>query len=143
MIPPAHAQFRETYFADATEIPQEPGHGVHQYETMRQSGHDQNWQAHMDHQRLAYLGQCQPYKRYCYSEPSIFVQPDHEQSAPAAAANAMEILSRLCSESEWQWVDGMLLAGCLAYGLGDFVRALKWYSKVLSCDPKYSVCPLL
>ncbi|KAL8999455.1 MAG: hypothetical protein Q9169_001660 [Polycauliona sp. 2 TL-2023] len=29
----------------------------------------------------------------------------------------------------------MLLGGCLAYGLGDFTKAFKWYSKVLQCDP--------
>ncbi|KAL9584021.1 MAG: hypothetical protein Q9212_002362 [Teloschistes hypoglaucus] len=41
---------------------------------------------------------------------------------------------QLCQESGWEWIDGMLLGGCLAYGLGDFRKALKWYTKVLSCD---------
>ena len=53
-----------------------------------------------------------------------------------AAATAIEVLNRLCQESDWEWTDGLLLGGCLAYGLGDYQRALEWYSKVLHCDPK-------
>ncbi|KAL8722385.1 MAG: hypothetical protein Q9225_001116 [Loekoesia sp. 1 TL-2023] len=65
--------------------------------------------------------------------PRNQVQP--EPSPAAAAVTAIEMLSRLCQESGWRWIDGMLLGGCLAYGLGDYSKALKWYSKVLSCDP--------
>ncbi|KAL8655978.1 MAG: hypothetical protein Q9210_000546 [Variospora velana] len=43
-----------------------------------------------------------------------------ESSSATAAVTAMEMLSRLC---------------CLAYALGDYSKAIKWYSKVLSCDP--------
>lgn len=61
----------------------------------------------------------------------------HADSSPAAAAvAALEMLSRLCQESGWEWIDGMLLGGCLAYALGDYGKALRWYSKVLSYDPK-------
>ncbi|KAL9015363.1 MAG: hypothetical protein Q9173_000030 [Seirophora scorigena] len=58
-----------------------------------------------------------------------------ESSSATAAVTAIEMLSRLCQESGWQWTDGMLLGGCLAYALGDYSKALKWYSKVLLCDP--------
>ncbi|KAL8943125.1 MAG: hypothetical protein Q9216_001255 [Gyalolechia sp. 2 TL-2023] len=61
--------------------------------------------------------------------------PFPEPSPATAAMTAIEMLSRLCQESGWRWTDGMLLGGCLAYGLGDYSKALKWYSKVLSCDP--------
>ena len=61
---------------------------------------------------------------------------DHESSPSTAAATALELLNRLCQESGWEWTDGLLLGGCLAYGLGDYQKALKWYSKVLHCDPK-------
>ena len=61
---------------------------------------------------------------------------DHENSPSTAAATALELLNRLCKESGWEWTDGLLLGGCLAYGLGDYQKALKWYSKVLHCDPK-------
>ena len=61
---------------------------------------------------------------------------EHENSPATAAATAIKLLERLCQESGWQWTDGLLLGGCLAYGLGDYHEALKWYSKVLYCDPK-------
>ncbi|KAI4217116.1 MAG: hypothetical protein LQ351_000425 [Letrouitia transgressa] len=63
------------------------------------------------------------------------VLPNQECSPTAAAVTAMEMLSRFCQESNWEWTDGLLLGGCLAYGLGDYNKALKWYSKVLSYDP--------
>ena len=63
--------------------------------------------------------------------------PRYPESSPTMAAlSALELLSKLCHESGWQWTDGMLLGGCLAYGLGDYSRALKWYSNVLRCDPR-------
>lgn len=64
------------------------------------------------------------------------MQAQSESSPATAAATATEMLSRLCQESGWKWTDGMLLGGCLAYALGEYGRAFKWYSKVLSCDPK-------
>ena len=67
--------------------------------------------------------------------PSQLAQEQCPNTPPAAAVHAMEILSRLCEESNWSWRDGMLLNGCLAYGLGDYEKALKWYLKVLQCDP--------
>ena len=59
----------------------------------------------------------------------------HATSPSAAAIYAMEMLSRLCQESKLEWTDGMLLTGCLAYGLGDYNKAMKWYLKVLQRDP--------
>lgn len=61
---------------------------------------------------------------------------EYENSPACAAATAIELLNRLCQESGWEWTDGLLLGGCLAYGLGDYEKAFKWYSKVLNCDPK-------
>ena len=72
-------------------------------------------------------------------QPRSMMSPmirDHENSPSTAAATALELLNRLCQESRWEWTDGLLLGGCLAYGLGDYQKALKWYSKVLHCDPK-------
>ncbi|KAI4279241.1 MAG: hypothetical protein LQ337_000377 [Flavoplaca oasis] len=63
------------------------------------------------------------------------LQMEHDPSPTAAAICAIEILSRLGEESGWRWTDGMLLGGCLAYGLGEYTKAFKWYSKVLQCDP--------
>ena len=62
--------------------------------------------------------------------------PDQHANSPSAAAtHAMDILDGLCEESRWEWTDGMLLNGCLAYGLGDYKRAMKYYIKVLHSDP--------
>ena len=66
--------------------------------------------------------------------PPHLASDSHTTSPSAAAAYAMEMLGRLCEESQWEWIDGMLLAGCLAYGLGDYNRATKWYWKVLHHD---------
>ncbi len=58
----------------------------------------------------------------------------HETSPESAATTALEILDRLCQESGWKWTEGMLLAGCLAYGLGDYGKAMNWCMRVLSED---------
>ena len=63
---------------------------------------------------------------------TAFVSP---QTATMEAQHAMKILDTLCSESNWQWVDGILLGGCLAYALEQFDAALQWYERVLACDP--------
>lgn len=63
-------------------------------------------------------------------------QINQEFSPVTAAVNAIQLLSELSQNSDWKWTDGMLLGGCLAYGLGEYSKALKWYSKVLSCDQK-------
>jgi len=57
-------------------------------------------------------------------------------SAIENAKSALEMLTNLCRESEWRWIDGMLLGGCLAYGLEDYHKALEWYTKIVSIDPK-------
>lgn len=73
-------------------------------------------------------------KQSGYVPPHL--SPDvHGTSPSAAAVYAMEILSRLCRESGLEWTNGMLLTGCLAYGLGDYNKAMKWYLKVLQLDP--------
>ncbi|CAD6589542.1 MAG: hypothetical protein ASARMPRED_004126 [Alectoria sarmentosa] len=66
--------------------------------------------------------------------PTHLSSDTHANSPSAAAVYAMEMLSRLCQESGLEWTDGMLLTGCLAYGLGDYNKAMKWYLKVLQRD---------
>lgn len=79
-------------------------------------------------------------RSYLFASHSSYVPPHfsadlHASSPLAAAVYAMEMLGRLCQESGLEWIDGMLLSGCLAYGLGDFNQAMNWYSKVLERDP--------
>ena len=69
-----------------------------------------------------------------YIPPQIGVDL-HANSPSAAAMYALEMLGRLCQESGFEWTDGMLLTGCLAYGLSDYGKAMKWYLKVLQRDP--------
>ncbi|KAJ5086098.1 hypothetical protein N7532_010869 [Penicillium argentinense] len=58
----------------------------------------------------------------------------NEGSPVANAVSALEMLSHLCMESHWEWIDGILLGGCLAYGLGDYHKAMRWYSRIIGRD---------
>lgn len=58
----------------------------------------------------------------------------NEGSPMSNAATALDMLSHLCGESNWEWIDGMLLGGCLAYGLGDYNKATRWYSRIIARD---------
>lgn len=58
----------------------------------------------------------------------------NEGSPVANAVSALEMLSHLCMESRWEWIDGMLLGGCLAYGLGDYLKAMRWYNRIIARD---------
>ncbi|TKX21162.1 putative glycosyl transferase family 41 protein [Elsinoe australis] len=53
------------------------------------------------------------------------------------ATNALATLGQLCQYTGWQWIDGLNLSGCMAYGLGDHQKALEMYNRVLSLDPKH------
>lgn len=58
-------------------------------------------------------------------------------SALANAQKALEMLESLCEESDWKWIDGMLLGGCLAYGLERYGDAHDWYLKIIKLDPRF------
>ncbi|KAI9668673.1 MAG: hypothetical protein M1829_005286 [Trizodia sp. TS-e1964] len=70
------------------------------------------------------------------SVSSIYLPPS--QGNPTAdAMSALELLSKICSEVAWQWIDGMLVGGCLAYGLGHYDTALKMYSNIIELDSNH------
>lgn len=72
---------------------------------------------------------------YASYVPNQLIQDHQLSNQPAtAASSALETLSRLSQESHWQWIDGMLLSGCLAFGLGDHLQATRWFSRVLERD---------
>ncbi|KAF2713303.1 glycosyltransferase family 41 protein [Pleomassaria siparia CBS 279.74] len=50
------------------------------------------------------------------------------------AASALDAIMKLCEDSKWSWIDGMLLGGCLAYALGDYLKAQDWYKHILTLD---------
>ncbi|RFU31016.1 hypothetical protein B7463_g5348, partial [Scytalidium lignicola] len=66
-------------------------------------------------------------------------QPSHVSSiTPIKKAHeALDMLTTLCEQSNWSWIDGMLLGGCLAYGLEEYGKALDWYSKIIDLDPRH------
>jgi tetratricopeptide (TPR) repeat protein len=60
-----------------------------------------------------------------------------EGSPTASATSALTSLMDFCRESNWKWVDGMLLGGCLAYALGDYAKATEWYTRILKIDSSH------
>ncbi|KAJ5934120.1 hypothetical protein N7466_003667 [Penicillium verhagenii] len=72
------------------------------------------------------------------STPSRFSSSLFNDGSPVTnAKSALEMLSHLCHESHWQWIDGMLLGGCLAYGLGDYHKAMRWYHRIIVRDSSH------
>lgn len=98
---------------------------------------DRRWHKRKHHDQIAHSTQRQGHDFHNFLGDANLLPSHHDAATPTTAAlSALEILGRLCHESGWRWTDGMLLGGCLAYGLGDHDRAMKWYSKVLACDPR-------
>jgi hypothetical protein len=54
-----------------------------------------------------------------------------------SAKAAIELLTHLCEQSEWKWIDGMLLGGCLHYGLERYEQSLEWFQRIISLDGRY------
>lgn len=55
----------------------------------------------------------------------------------ANARHALSVVEALCYGVDGPCTDGMLLAGCLAYGIGNYEKALSWYQKILKQDSKH------
>ncbi|KAK4127905.1 glycosyltransferase family 41 protein [Parathielavia appendiculata] len=65
-------------------------------------------------------------------------RPYHEIGSPVLNARAsLEMLSTLCEQSGWKWSEGMLLGGCLYYGLERYEEALEWFKRIVSLDPSH------
>lgn len=60
-----------------------------------------------------------------------------DNSPPAQATLALDYIASACRATDWQWTDGIQLGGCLAYGLGNYKRALQWFRRVLENDPRH------
>lgn len=56
-----------------------------------------------------------------------------QHHATTLAQTALDAMERMCAE-DGSWADGMLLCGCLAFGLGDPNKAAGWYARVLALD---------
>ncbi|KAF2744249.1 glycosyltransferase family 41 protein [Sporormia fimetaria CBS 119925] len=57
-----------------------------------------------------------------------------EQPLPVIAATALNLITKHCEDSNWKWIDGILLGGCLAYALGHYQTAQQWYKHILLLD---------
>ncbi|KAI0124430.1 glycosyl transferase family 41-domain-containing protein [Xylariales sp. AK1849] len=76
------------------------------------------------------------------SEGSRYSAPDMSRPLMAhtpisSAKAAAEMLHHLCEQSGWKWVDGMLLGGCLYYGLEKYEYALEWFSRIVAMDESH------
>jgi hypothetical protein len=70
-----------------------------------------------------------------YGTPDMS-RPPIAPSAVSSALAAVEMLHHLCEQSGWKWVDGMLLGGCLYYGLEKYEHALEWFSRIVAMDDR-------
>ncbi len=80
-------------------------------------------------------------QKYPYSaKPHRIHSMGHDVSTPLSNAKAsLEMLSNLCEQSGWKWVDGMLLGGCLHYGLERYEEALEWFKRIIDLDARYGL----
>ncbi|KAI0140552.1 glycosyltransferase family 41 protein [Xylariaceae sp. FL1272] len=53
------------------------------------------------------------------------------------AKAAIEMITHLCEQSNWKWIDGILLGGCLHYGLEHYEQSLEWFQRIVSLDPSH------
>lgn len=80
-----------------------------------------------------------PFYHLFNSDNSGYLAGDSERgrvpATPLSSAKAaVEMLTHLCEQSGWKWVDGMLLGGCLHYGLERYEQSLEWFQRIISLD---------
>lgn len=59
------------------------------------------------------------------------VQIDHKENA----RKWLTMLDNSCKPA-WDWLDGMLMGGCLLHSLERYEDALVWFGRILTLDPK-------
>lgn len=81
---------------------------------------------------------------YTSSHPPILMPsacPSVIEASPSdpvsSAKRSLEMLTNMCEQSGWKWVDAMLLGGCLLYGLDRYEEALGWFTRITELDAKY------
>lgn len=106
--------------------------------------HRQPWQSsqsqpfanpHSVHPQIAGMEPLRPLRRMSGSITGIH-QLRNEVPPSMTAASALDAITKHCEESKWNWIDGILLGGCLAYALGDYQKAHEWYKHILKLDKK-------
>lgn len=135
MTPPDHEERWQPCHLSYSDMPNDRTTLSQSFRTASSRRLNQNyphkWQPNDQHHSLQYSSS------HIKTHPAASSTQYQNANSPSnAATSALEMLERLCEESGWRWIDGMLLGGCLAYGLGNYAKAMDWYRKVLSCDPK-------
>ena len=51
-----------------------------------------------------------------------------------SGTHMLNVLTQMCPQYHSQWTEGMLLAGCLAYVLGEYHNASTWFSRIIEID---------
>ncbi|KAM0266443.1 hypothetical protein ACHAPA_006873 [Fusarium lateritium] len=73
-----------------------------------------------------------------YEGASLKVSPENIHATPfAAAKSTLDMLGNLCEQSSWSWTDGIMLGGCLNYGLEQYQEALEWFSRITALDSSH------
>lgn len=95
----------------------------------------------LHHTEVPSMGQYPSYRTSIPTEQDLVscIGSSTAAAKPAALANAwnaLDVLRNLCQQSEWEWIDGMLVGGCLFYALERYDDALKWFSRVVVVDPR-------
>ena len=76
-----------------------------------------------------------PLHRSHYSSGSHVPHAQGFSSPLLNAKTSLDMLTGLCENSDWKWIDGMLLGGCLHYGLEHYEEALEWFKRIIGLDP--------
>lgn len=63
---------------------------------------------------------------------NAMIQTNPRENAKAS----LEVLKHLCEQTEWKWIDGMLMGGCLHYSLEHYEDGLEWFKRILNLDRK-------
>ncbi|PSN71368.1 UDP-N-acetylglucosaminyltransferase [Corynespora cassiicola Philippines] len=89
---------------------------------------------HVLHQQPHGMDTMRTLRRMSGSIANVHQSFRHDMPPSMTAASALEAITKHCEESKWEWIDGMLLGGCLAYALGDYQKAKEWYKHILGLD---------
>lgn len=57
--------------------------------------------------------------------------PSHPRENAKAS---LDMLTNLCEQTEWKWIDGMLMGGCLHYSLEHYEESLEWFKRIVTLD---------
>ncbi|KAK4448190.1 putative UDP-N-acetylglucosamine--peptide N-acetylglucosaminyltransferase SEC [Podospora aff. communis PSN243] len=72
-----------------------------------------------------------------YSSKPLRGFPEIGGSPLLNARTSLDMLSNLCEMGGWKWVDGMLLGGCLHYGLEHYEEALEWFRRIVGLEKNH------